>query len=53
VIDLEIWNRKQRRFTEMCKDLDDEIIYVDDFNEDIQKVESEIEQKEPSIVLSK
>jgi hypothetical protein len=37
----------------MCKDLDDEIIYVDDFNEDVQEVKSEIDQKEPSIVLSK
>ena len=46
-------NRMQRRFVEVCKDLDDEIVYVDDFDEDVKEVKSEIEQKEPSIVLSK
>jgi hypothetical protein len=46
-------NRKQRRFVGMCKDLDDEIVYVDDYDEDVKEVKSEAEQKEPSIVLSK
>jgi hypothetical protein len=52
---LSIWNRKQGRFAEMCKDLDDEIIYLDDFDEDAKEIESEseTEQKELSIVLSK
>lgn len=37
----------------MCKDLDDEIVYLDDYDEDVKEVNSEAEQKEPSIVLSK
>ena len=39
----------------MCKDLDDDIVYVDDFSEEIEEVEvkSESEPKEQSIVLSK
>jgi hypothetical protein len=37
----------------MCKDLDDDIVYVDDDYEDVKEVKSEAEQKQPSIVLSK
>jgi hypothetical protein len=50
---LKTWNRKQRRFAGMCKDLDDEIIYVDEYSEDVKEVKSEAEPKEPSIVLSR
>jgi hypothetical protein len=52
VIEIDIWNRTERRFAGLCKDLDDEIVYVDDFNEEIE-VKSESEPKEQSIVLSK
>lgn len=50
---LNIWNRLKGRFTEMCKDLDDEIVYLDDYDEDIKEIKSEAEPREPSIVLSK
>ena len=51
---LNTWNRIERRFAGLCKDLDDEIVYVDDFNEEIEvKSESKSEPKEQSIVLSK
>ena len=37
----------------MCKDLDDDIVYLEEYDDNVNEVESETEQKEPSIILSR
>jgi hypothetical protein len=46
-------NGIKRRFADLCKDLDDDIVYLEDYDDDVKEVESESEPIEQSIVLSR